>query len=51
MQGGNFISGAAGGFFGSLGAELWGGAMKNLGYENLHKVPLEPLPSGLYQVV
>ena len=33
MQGGDFISGAAGGFFGSLGAELWGGAMKNLGYE------------------
>lgn len=33
MQGGDFLSGAAGGFFGSLGAELWGGAMKNLGYE------------------
>ena len=33
MQGGDFLNGAAGGFFGSLGAELWGGAMKNLGYE------------------
>ena len=33
MQGGDFISGAAAGFFGSLGADAWGGAMKNLGYE------------------
>ena len=33
MQGGDFVSGAAAGFFGSLGADAWGGAMKNLGYE------------------
>ena len=33
MQGGDFLSAAAGGFFGSLGAKAWGGAMKNLGYE------------------
>lgn len=33
MQGGDFISGLAGGFFGSVGADLWGGAMKGLGYE------------------
>ena len=33
MQGGDFVSGAAAGFFGSLGADVWGGAMKNFGYE------------------
>ena len=33
MQGGDFVSGATAGFFGSLGADAWGGAMKNLGYE------------------
>lgn len=31
MQGGDFLSAAAGGFFGSLGAKAWGGAMKGLG--------------------
>jgi len=33
VQGDSFLSAAAGGFFGSLGAKAWGGAMKNLGYE------------------
>ena len=33
MQGDSVLSAAAGGFFGSLGAKAWGGAMKNLGYE------------------
>lgn len=33
MQGGDFLSGAAGGFFGSLGADAWGGALKGMGYE------------------
>ena len=33
MQGGDFVSGAAAGFFGSLGADVWGGAMKYMGYE------------------
>ena len=31
MQGGDFLSGAAGGFLGSLGAEFWSGAMKDMG--------------------
>lgn len=31
MQGGDFLSGAAVGFLGSLGAEFWSGAMKDMG--------------------
>ena len=46
MQGGDFISGAAGGFFGSLGAELWGGAMKNLGYEKFAQSTLGTVSFG-----
>ena len=46
MQGGDFLSGAAGGFFGSLGAELWGGAMKNLGYEKFAQSTLGTVAFG-----
>lgn len=33
VQGGNFLSGAASGFFGSLGAAGWGAGMKSIGLE------------------
>ena len=33
VQGGKFLSGAAAGFFGNLGAEAWGASMKGLGLE------------------
>lgn len=37
MQGGDFVHGAVAGFLGHLGAEAWGGAMKEMGYEQFAK--------------